>query len=97
MTRVVVNHLRFVKPLPEAVIVSAEDACAQILAAGAHSASVVQVDQTHAILVLSFPDLETEERISSEIGGPWMREHVVPLLADPPSRSSGLVVAGTAY
>jgi|SwirhisoilCB2_FD_contig_41_16578370_length_739_multi_4_in_0_out_0_2 hypothetical protein len=94
MTRLVVNHLRLAKPLPAPVINAAEEACAEILAAGAQSAGVVQIDETHAILVLAFPDLETEERISSEIGGPWMREHVVPLLASPPERSSGVVVAG---
>jgi hypothetical protein len=96
MTRVVVNHLSLTKPLPDSVITAAEDVCAQILAAGGHSASVVQVDESHAILVLTFPDLETEERVSSEIGGPWMSEHLVPLLASPPQRSSGVLVAGSA-
>jgi hypothetical protein len=41
-----------------------------------------------------FRDLETEERIKSEVGGPWMREHIVPLLAAPTERTSGDVVAG---
>ena len=53
----------------------------------------MQVDERHAMLVLGFPDAETEERIKSEIGGPWMREHVVPLLDAPPERWSGEVVA----
>ena len=61
--------------------------------AGGDSASLVKVDDTHAILILTFPDLETEERIKAEIGGPWMKEHVVPLLAGPTERSSGEVVA----
>ncbi len=74
---------------------AAGEACQQILAAGGHSASVVQVDDSHAILVLSFPDMETEERVSAEIGGPWMREHVLPLLSGPPERSAGVVVAGS--
>lgn len=96
MTRLVVNHLRLAQPLSEATVSAANEACAQILAAGGQSASVVQVDDAHSILVLTFPDVETEERISSEIGGPWMREHVVPVLASPPERSSGVVIAGTA-
>jgi hypothetical protein len=53
----------------------------------------VKVDDRHGILMLTFPDLETEERVSTEIGGPWMREHILPLLAGPTERSSGEVVA----
>lgn len=62
--------------------------------AGGLDARLVKVDETRAILVLPFPDVETEERIKSEVGGPWMREHIVPLLAEPPERASGDVVAG---
>jgi hypothetical protein len=58
------------------------------------TARLVKVDETHAILVLTFPDFETEERIKSEVGGPWMREHIVPWLAEPTERASGEVVAG---
>ena len=54
----------------------------------------MQVDERHAMIVLGFPDTATEERIKSEIGGPWMREQVIPLLAGPPERTSGEVVAG---
>ncbi len=93
--RVVVNHLRFKEPLPSAVVDSAEEACQRLVEAGGLAASLIQVDETQAILVLTFPDLETEERIKSEIGGPWMKEHVVPLLAEPTDRSSGMVVAGS--
>jgi hypothetical protein len=79
------------------VISAADEACQQILAAGAHSASVVEVDDGHAILVLAFPDVETEERVSAEIGGPWMRKHVLELLSGPPERSSGVLVAGSLW
>jgi len=68
--------------------------CTPVVEAGGHDARLVKVDETHAILVLTFPDSETEERIKSEVGGPWMREHVVPLLAEPTVRASGEVVAG---
>lgn len=95
MTRVVVNHLRLAAPLTESVIGAAGEVCEQILAAGALSVGVVQVDDGHAILVLSFPDKDTEERVSADIGGPWMREHLLPLLSGPPERSSGMLVAGT--
>ncbi len=91
--RIVVNHLRFEEPLPEAVIDSAREVAKQFVDAGGHSAKLVKVDDTHAILILAFPDQETEERIKSEVGGPWMKEHVVPLLASATERSSGEVVA----
>lgn len=95
MTRLVVNHLRLATPLPDEVIAGGDEICDQIVEAGGLSASMVQVDETHTILVLTFPDLETEERISSSLGGPWMVENVVPHLASPPERSSGEVVAGS--
>lgn len=91
--RVVVNRLTFAEPIPESVIESARDAV-QVVEAGGLDARLVKVDETRAIIVLTFPDLETEERIKSEVGGPWMREHIVPLLAEPPERASGDVVAG---
>ncbi len=93
--RVVVNHLTFKEPLPDEVIDGAEEVCQRLIDAGGTAASLIQVDATHAILVLTFPDLETEERIKAEIGGPWMKEQVVPLLAEPTDRSSGAVVAGS--
>ena len=93
--RVVVNHLTFKTAVPAALIDAAEEICQRLVDAGGTAASLVQVDATHAILVLTFPDLETEERIKTEIGGPWMKEHVLPLLAEPTDRSSGSVVAGS--
>ena len=93
--RVVVNHLSFAEPIPDSVIESARDAARAVVAAGGLDARLVKVDETHAILLLTFPDLDTEERVKSDVGGPWMREHVVPLLTGPPERSSGEVVAGT--
>jgi hydroxymethylglutaryl-CoA reductase len=92
--RIVVNHLTFAEPIPTAVIESARDAAQAVVEAGGLDASLVKVDETRAILVLTFPDSETEERIKSEVGGPWMREHITPLLAEATQRASGEVVAG---
>ena len=92
--RIAVNHLTFAEPIPASVIESAQDAVRAVVEAGGLDARLVKVDETHAILVLTFPDVETEERIKSEVGGPWMRENVVPLLAGPTERASGEVVAG---
>jgi hypothetical protein len=63
--------------------------------AGGREFRFFKVDERHAILVLALPDLATEERISSEIGGPWMLEYIVPLLDGPPEPRSGEVVAGS--
>jgi hypothetical protein len=92
--RIVVNHLTFAEPIPTAVIESARDAAQAVVEAGGLDARLVKVDETRAMLVLTFPDSETEERIKSEVGGPWMREHIMPLLAEPTARASGEVVAG---
>ena len=91
--RVAVNHLTFAEPIPEAVIASAQDAVRAVEEAGGEC-RLVRIDETHAFLLLGFSDAETEERIKNEIGGPWMREHVIPLLASPPERTSGDLVAG---
>lgn len=92
--RVVVNHLKLISPIPREVITGADEVCREIVAAGGLSACLVEVHELHAILVLTFPDLQTEERIASSIGGPWMVENILPILSAPPERSSGELVAG---
>lgn len=92
--RFAVNHLTFADPIPASLIESAREALQAVVDAGGDEARLVQVDDTHAFVVLAFPDAETEERVKTEVGGPWMREHVVPLLAEPTDRRSGEVVAG---
>ena len=87
--RVVVSHVRLQDPSTEALRRAAEEGGRRLVEAGGTSFQLVEVDENHLILVLFFPDLETEERISREVGGPWMREHVLPLLASPPGRSAG--------
>jgi hypothetical protein len=56
----------------------------------------VKVDETHLILILDFSTAEEADRIAREVGGPWMREHIVPLLAGDTERSVGEVVAAAA-
>jgi hypothetical protein len=53
----------------------------------------LMVVDTHLILLLDFRSAEDADRIAREIGGPWMREHVVPLLARNTERSVGAVIA----
>jgi hypothetical protein len=51
------------------------------------------VDDRHLVLILEFASAEDADRVASEVGGPWMREHIVPLLARGPDRSVGEVIA----
>jgi hypothetical protein len=57
------------------------------------AARVVEVDPTHLILLLEFTSAEDADRVSREIGGPWMRANIVPLLARETGRNVGEVVA----
>jgi hypothetical protein len=40
-----------------------------------------------------FATAEDADRIAREVGGPWMREHIRPLLARDTERSVGEVIA----
>ena len=50
-------------------------------------------DDTHLVLILEFASVADADRIAQEVGGPWMREHILALLARGPERSVGEVVA----
>jgi hypothetical protein len=90
---VVVNHLHFRDPVTDTTVEAARDAVQQVVDAGALAARVIKVEDTHLILLLDFPSSEEADRVSREIGGPWMREHIVPLLARGTERSVGEVIA----
>ncbi len=90
---VVVNHLRFRDPVGDATVEAMREALHLVVDAGGSAARVVRVDSTHLILLLDFPSAEEADRVAREVGGPWMREHIVPLLADGTERSVGEVIA----
>jgi hypothetical protein len=90
---VVVNHLHLRDPLTDATARAFQDAVRRTVEAGAIAAQVVRVEPTHLILLLTFRSAEDADRTAREVGGPWMREHVVPLLARPTERSVGEVIA----
>jgi hypothetical protein len=48
---------------------------------------VAKVDDKHLILILELSTAEDADRIAREVGGPWMREHISPLLAGDTERS----------
>lgn len=90
---VVVNHLRLRDPVAEATVEALHQGMRLVVDAGAHAARVAKVDETHLILLLEFSSAEDADRIAREVGGPWMREHIRPLLAGDTERSVGEVIA----
>jgi hypothetical protein len=90
---IVVNHLHFTDPVTDALAASMQQALEAVVAAGGRSARVAQVDDSHLILLLEFNSADDADRISRDVGGPWMRDHVVPLLSAPPERTICRVLA----
>jgi hypothetical protein len=90
---VVVNHLRLRDPIAEPTLEASRDAVRLVVDAGALAARVARVDERHLVLILEFRTAEDAERIAREVGGPWMREHISPLLAGETERYVGEVIA----
>ena len=61
--------------------------------AGALAARVAKVDERHLILILEFAMAGDADRMAKEVGGPWMREYIRPLLVGDTERSVGDVIA----
>jgi hypothetical protein len=92
----VVNRLTFADPVPADLIARLRhDALPRVRAAGCLEADVVQTGERELHLVLLFEQPGDADRTMREVGSPWMREHVVPLLAGPTDRRVGDVVAST--
>ena len=90
---VVVNHLHLRDPLAGKTVEAAEEAVERVVGAGGLRAEVLKVNDTHLVLLLEFATAEDADRVAREVGGPWMREHIVPLLARDTERSVGEVIA----
>lgn len=90
---VVVNHLHFRDPVSDETVAAFREGVRLVVSAGGHAGRVVRVDDTHLILILDFASAEDADRTAREVGGPWMREHVSPLLARATERSVGDVIA----
>ena len=89
----VVNHLHFRDPVTDTTVESTRRALQLVIDAGGTAARVVKVDERHLILLLEFRSAEDADRAAREVGGPWMREHIVPLLSGGTERSVGEVIA----
>lgn len=92
---VVINHLRLREPVPDATVEAARQGMRLVVDAGALAARVAKVDEKHLILILEFSTAEDADRISREVGRPWMLENIRPLLAGDTERSvaEGIVSA----
>ncbi len=90
---VVVNHLHLREPLPEAIAQKTQEAMQRVVDAGGLAAHVAKVDDRHLVLILVFEGPGVAERVAREVGGPWMRENIVPLLARDTERSVGEIIA----
>jgi hypothetical protein len=90
---VVVNHLRLRDPLPQAIADGLQDMVQRVVDAGGIAASVAMVSEQHLILILTFTSAEDADRIAREVGGPWMRENIIPLLEGCTERSVAKVIA----
>ena len=93
LVHVVINHLRLRDPVSDETVQATRVGVQLVVDAGALGARVAKVDERHLILVLDFRTAEDADRIAREVGGPWMRENIRPLLAGETERSVGEVIA----
>jgi hypothetical protein len=92
----VVNRLTFTDPVDDAVAARIADAVDRLDGVeGLTAAHVIRTGEREVHLVLLFQSADIAARVTEEIGSPWMREHIVPLLAGPTDRRTGDVVAST--
>jgi hypothetical protein len=94
----VMNHLRFKEPIDRACSRTRRaTSCQGCMLAGCEGFHVVQPADREAILVILGDSTATLDRVATDVGSPWMRDHVVPLLAGPPERHVGPIVTSTQY
>jgi hypothetical protein len=95
---VVVNVLTFEEPIDPGLFERAVSELAGPMRAidGFRELEIVQSGEAEVVLLISADTVETLDRIATEVGSLWMVEHVVPLLAGPPQRHLGPVIASTA-
>lgn len=93
----VINSLRFTDPVDPALFTLAEQELAQGMRTveGFKSFDAVQVAAERVVVVIVGDDAEVLNRLATEVGSPWMLANVVPLLAAPPDRRIGPVLAST--
>ena len=90
---VIVNHLHLRDPMPPEIVDKAQDAVWHVVGAGGDAAHVAKVDDRNIVLILVFDGPEDAARVAREVGRPWMRENIVPLLARDTERTVGEIIA----
>jgi hypothetical protein len=95
MSAAVVNYLHFKEPVrPELFSTAERDLASQMKAIdGFKGFHAVQVAANQLILLILGDTVEALNRVATDVGSPWMSANVVPLLAAPPDRQIGSVVA----
>jgi hypothetical protein len=93
----VVNHLHFAEPIAPDLFARAQRELEPLMhgVSGFEELYVIQPTDRHAILVILADQPETLDRLATEVGSPWMLEHVVPHLAAAPERLLGKVIVTT--
>ncbi len=93
----VVNHLHFNEPIDPALFATAQvDLVPQMRAIeGFRGFEVIQTSEHDAILVILGDTIDVLDQIATEVGSPWMRENIVPLLDGPPQRHIGPTIASS--
>lgn len=95
MPAVVVNHLHFREPPDPDLFARAEQEVAPQARAieGFREFHIVEAAPDHFILIITGDSPAVLDRVATEVGSSWMTANVAPLLASPPERHLGPVVA----
>ncbi|MDP1820604.1 MAG: hypothetical protein Q8K58_12045 [Acidimicrobiales bacterium] len=98
MPAVVVNVLHFKKSVDLALFEKAEDELGRAMRDidGFRGLQVVQTGEAEVVLLIFGESADALDRIATEVGSPWMAANVVPLLAGPPERRVGALIASAA-
>jgi len=93
---VVVNRLPLAKPIDDALItrINSELLPGAKMLPGFRSLQLVRNSETEAIIIVHFETLDAVERVTKEYAAPWFRQHVLPYLSGPSTRTVGELVAG---
>jgi hypothetical protein len=93
----VVNHLHFKEPIEATLFGGAESDLVPKMRAikGFRGIEIIQTSERDVILVILGDSVEVLDQIATEVGSPWMRDHVVPLLDGPPERHIGSTIASS--
>jgi hypothetical protein len=91
----VINVLTFADPVDPAAFAEVESELVPRMRAihGFEGLHVVHTGEREVTLVILADDVATLDRLATEVGSPWMVEHIVPLLAGPPERRIGPTLA----